>query len=301
MEEKVMSIKLPKGAKYRNVIVTDDGSSVDIVYSEEYTCQHRQDVAKAKVIIPKPKALIDGSEVYQKDKIPYWFCKIKNGRDEFMHVYMDDLTEQDLLIDSKTGKERIFSTDEQKEFKKDVLEAIKDKPKEGFRWIPTFEPSIKSGSWGEIQFVKGNFPYTGLTCYKWEKIFEEYSTENQSGISSKTTYFLLLLRWLKDGIATLKRLANDSSIFGQSWDINQHTTKQIHRLTGEMEFGGLYGYICNTCKIVKDTNSISSFSLLSHQFIGYNGIHLRPLANICHISDPNYEDYNSVGLLELKK
>ena len=142
MKEKVLYVKLPKDAKYREVIVTEDGM-IGIVYSEEDTNQLAISEANAQteVIIPKPEKLVGGTEVYQKEGIPYWYCKIKNGRDEFMHLYTDDLTEKDLLYDSKTGKPRKFMTKMQKKFKDNVLVALENKPREGFRWIPVFEPS----------------------------------------------------------------------------------------------------------------------------------------------------------------
>lgn len=58
-----------------------------------------------------------------------------------MHLYTDDLTEKDLLDDSKTGKTRKFTTKMQNKFKDDVLVALENKQKEGFRWIPVFEAS----------------------------------------------------------------------------------------------------------------------------------------------------------------
>ncbi|MBQ2938208.1 MAG: hypothetical protein IJE05_04965 [Clostridia bacterium] len=82
MEEKVLYVKLPEDDKYRKVAITEDG-------------------------IPKPERLLGGTEVYQKEGVPYWYCKIKNGRDEFMHLYTEDLVEEDLYFDSKTGKKTL--------------------------------------------------------------------------------------------------------------------------------------------------------------------------------------------------
>jgi len=53
--------------------------------------------------IPKPTPLIGGTEVYQKEGLPYWYCRIKNGRDEFMHLYFGDLTNEDILY-NEDGK-----------------------------------------------------------------------------------------------------------------------------------------------------------------------------------------------------
>ena len=291
MKEKVLWLDLPEGTEYQKVIVAGK-TRVGIAYVEECICQQKD---KVKVEIPKPKALVGGSEVYQNDDVPYWYCDIKDGRDTFMHVYMEDLTEEDLLYDSKTGRKRKFSTNRQKQFKKDVLEALANKPKEGFRWIPVYEPSLTTDD--SVQFVEGKKPLVGLSCLEWDKMLEEYSPENESGKSSKTTYFLLLLRWLKDGFATLEQLADHSEEIGHYCD--SENAKHDFEKTGERKFGGIYGVVGNTYKIVEDSNSKSSYSLLGGNYYVYGNTY--PLADVFHIGNP-YNLYNaSVGLLELKK
>ena len=203
-----------------------------------------------RVDLPKPERLVGGTEVYKKEGIPYWYCKIKNGRDEFMHIYMDDLSERDLLYDLNTGKPRNFITTREKAFKENVLEALARKPKEGYRWLPVFEPSYDGKD--SIQFVKDKEPLVGFNCYKWECLMENYSPENESGKSSKAIYFLLLLRWLKDGIATLEQIADDSTEIGNF--VNAKDSKHGLELTGCREFGGLYGFVGNTSKIVVDSD-----------------------------------------------
>lgn len=293
MKEKVLWFDLPEGTEYQKVIVTGK-TRIGIVYSEECTCQAKKETTIAKVEIPKPKALVGGSGVYQNDDVPYWYCKIKNGRDEFMHLYMEDLTEEDLLYDSKTGRERKFSTDRQKEFKEDVLEALANKPKEGYRWLPVFEPS-SDGKDG-LQFVKGEKPLVGINCLEWDKKLKEYSPENQSGKSSKTTYFLLLLRWLKDDIATLEQLTENSEEIGHY--CNSENAKDDFERTGERMFGGLYGFVGNTGKIVEDSDSEFGYSLLGGSY--YDNGFIFPLADVVPINYPDYKDYDCVGLLELK-
>ena len=294
MKEKVLYVKLPENAKYRRVKVTDDGM-IGIVYSEECTCQAKKEATIAKVEIPKPKVLVGGSEVYQNDDVPYWYCDIKDGRDTFMHVYMEDLTEEDLLYDSKTGRKREFFTNREKKFRKDVLEALANKPKEGFRWIPVYEPSPTPND--SIQFVEGEKPLVGLNCPEWDKKLREYSPENESGKSSKTTYFLLLLRWLKDDIATLEQLAEHSEEIGHYRD--SKNAKHDFERTGERKFGGLYGFVGNTGKIVEDSDSESGSSLLGgNHFDG--GVEF-PLAFVDRIDYPDGKNIYSVGLLELKK
>ena len=73
---------------------------------------------------------------------------------------MEDLTEEDLLYDSKTERKRKFSTSKQKKFKEDVLEALANKPKEGYCWISVFEPSFDEEE--GLQFLKGKTPIVGL-------------------------------------------------------------------------------------------------------------------------------------------
>ncbi len=174
-----------------------------------------------------------------------------------MHVYMEDLTEEDLLYDSKTGKKREFSTNREKKYKRDVLEALANKPKEGFRWIPVYEPSLASN--GSVQFVEGKRPLVGLSCPGWDKMLKEYSPENESDSLSNTTYFLLSLRWLKDGFTTLEQLAEHSEEIGHYRD--SKNPKYDFEKTGERKFGGVYGFAGNTCIIVKDPNSESGYSI----------------------------------------
>lgn len=291
MEEKVLWLDLPEGTEYLKVIVAGK-TRVGIAYIEECTCQPKE---KVKVEIPKPKALVGGSEVYQNNDVPYWYCDIKDGRDSFMHIYMADLKEEDLLYDSKTGKNREFSTRRQKQFKRDVLEALANKPKEGFRWIPVYEPSSTTD--GSVQFVENEKPLVGLSCLEWDKMLEEYSPANESGKSSKTTYFLLLLRWLKDGFASLEQLADHSEEIGHYWD--SENEKHSFEKTGERKFGGLYGFVGNTCKIVEDLNSESSYLLLGGN-CSYVGNSF-PLADVDRVDHPDSKVNGGVGLLELKK
>ena len=299
-KEKAMYVQLPEGAEYRRVEVADDGR-IRIVYAETYMndtekcVDNKETIRNSCVSIPKPTALIGGTEVYQKDNgLPYWYCKIKEGRDEFMHLYFDDLTVSDLLIDIN-GNERKFETREQEKFKEKVLKALKSKPKEGYRWIPVYEPSQDSK--GNIQYVAGKNVLRGLNSYEWEKVFNKYSPQNGSQQASITTYFLLLLRWLKDGVATIEQLAENSKEIGNYW--NSKNAKYGFEKTGEREFGGLYGFVGNTFKIVKNFESRTVFSMVGGYY-NYNGDSY-PLAYLLWTPNPYDNIYISVGLLELTK
>ena len=292
-KEKVMYAILPKDAEYRKAYVTGDGK-VAIAHAEETvndTVKVSKTVSKA---IPKPIPLIGGTEVYQKEGTPYWFCKIKDGRDEFMHLYFGDLTNDDVLY-TADGKKRMFITGRQKKFRADVMKALENMPEEGFRWIPVYEPSQNNG--GNLQYISGVNVLRGLNSYNWEEVLRNYSPENGSRMSSITTYFLLLLRLLKDGFATVEQLADDSKGIGHYGD--SKNAKHEFEKTGERQLGGLYGFAGNTYKIVKDSESSSGFSLLggTYYYYGYKW----PLADVEHDNDPNDTRNNGVGLLELTK
>ena len=112
-----------------------------------------------------------------------------------------------------------------------------------------------------------------------------------------TTYFLLLLRILKDGFATIEQLADDSKEIGHYW--NSKDAKHKYEKTGERQLGGLYGFAGNTVKIVKDSESSSGFSLLGGSYNGNGDIY--PLADVNHGNCPYNTKYDGVGLLELIK
>lgn len=289
MGENIFWVDLPENTKYRKVVT--ENRRVGIVYSDEETDLSSEEYADVK--IPKPKELVGGTEVYKKEGIPYWYCKIKNGRDEFMHIYMEDLTEEDLIYDYKTRELRKFVTKRQKQFKANVLEALSNKPKEGYRWIPVFEPSSDGN--GGMKFVKGEKPLFGFgnDRDRSEKM-NEYSPENESGRCSKATYFLLLLRWLKDGVATLEQLADDSTDIGHYY--KSKGSKNDFELTGDRMFGGLYGFVGNTYKIIGEL--YEGFCVGGCYFS--NGT--ISASDLCKIEDTlgNYI-YFCVGLMELKK
>ena len=249
MNEKMLSVKLPKGAKYQRVIVTEGSDEVQIVYSTEELIAKRNE-------IPKPEPLIGGKDVYQEYDVPYWYCKIKGGRDTFMHLYMKDLTYKDLLYDAE-GRRRVFNTYREWLFRENCMEALKHKPKEGFRWLPVYEVTRVSLYNLELQVTRtdGNeavLEFPEFPVQEWERRLKSYSPENESGMCSKNTYFLLLLRWLKDGIATLEELADDSTKLGNY--ANNLTGHGFRERTGERRFGGLYSFVGNTGKIVKSAN-----------------------------------------------
>ena len=243
--------------------------------------------------IPKPTPLIGGTEVYQKEGLPYWYCRIKNGRDEFMHLYFGDLTNEDILY-NEDGKKREFVTKRQYKFKANVMKALDKMPKEGFRWIPVYEPSEDSNF--NLQYVAGKDVLIHRSPDLWNDICRFYSFENESRMATITTYFLLLLRFLKDGFATIEQLADDSREIGHYWDSKD--TKHILEKTGERQLGGLYGFAGNTRKLV-NSETFANFALLGNDAsVGGNEF---PLANVEYDVKRDYWDSFTVGWLELLK
>ena len=283
IREEVIRINLPDGAEYRKVEVTD--GSISIFYA----------IHDATRFLPKPIPLVGGSSVYQKEGTPYWYCKIKNCRDEFMNLFFRDLTIYDLIYDAN-GEERKFITESQKKFKANVINALQNMPEEGYRWIPVYEPSMDGD--GNLQFVSGEKILTNLNSYKWEEIFQNYSPENGSGMLSKTTYFLLLLRLLKDGWVSIEQLADNSKEIGK-WKSRQ--SKYEFLKTGVCQVGGIYGLEGNTYKIVKDSESESGTEyLILGMIISVYG-HRLPLADIVFNFHPNSTQEYGVGMMELTK
>ena len=275
-KEKAIRINLPDGAEYRRVEVTDVSQ-------------------RDSIVLPKPTPLIGGTEVYQKDNgTGYWYCRIKDGRDEFMHLYFGDLTQDDILY-NENGKERKFVTEMQKKFRVYLMNALENMPEEGFRWIPVYEPSKNDGD--NLKFDSGENVFIGLTSYKWEEALQSYSLENGSRMSSIITYFLLLLRLLKDGFATIEQLADDSKEIGHYRD--SENAKYEFEKTGERQLGGLYGLAGNTYKIVKNLKSCSGFSILGGDYRSY-GLNCS-LASVVPDFNPSNTKFYGIGLLELTK
>ena len=123
--------------------------------------------------------------------------------------------------------------------------------------------------------------------------------EGQDLRQDLTTYFLLLLRLLNDGFATIEQLADDSKEIGHYLD--SKNTKHKYEKTGERQLGGLYGFAGNTRKIVKDSESSLGFSLLGGCYSDFGDRY--PLAHVGYDKDSSssitYLD--GVGLLELIK
>ena len=264
--------------------------------------------SESSTVIPKPNPLIGGSEVYQKDNnTPYWYCKIKEGRDEFMHLYFEDLTEDDVLFDTK-GKKRKYQNFVEKNFKDYALNAVNNKPTEGFCWIPVYEPSVDLK--GNLQYVSGAEVFCKFSSYAWEEYFKKYSPENGSKQATITIYMLLALRWLKDGIVTFEQLVCDSEEIGHFFNYDK-ATKKIKKVeeyrfkdlfdlekTGEHEFGGLYGFVGNTPKIVKDPNSTGGFAVVGTDLCNFI---ISPVVWVTPNINPSSIFESKVGLLQLTK
>lgn len=295
MSKKIFWFDLTQNEQYRGTMI--EGKRIGIVYEEtnDNISLVKNEETTKQPIIPKPERLIGGTEVYQKPGIPYWYCRIKNGRDEFCHLYVKDLNTGDLLIDPKTGKRREFETPEEKEFVSNVLEAIRYKPKEGYIWIPVYESTLDEQE--QLQFVPGKKPKTGLYTDEWEKLAERYSPENGSRMLRKRTYFLIALRWIKDGIATIDQVVKMSTEIGNYYD-SENSSKNDFEETGKRHFGGICWGAGNTFKILKDFNSLFEYSIAGGAYFCYGKSN--SMSKIEDV-DSNQRYDHSLGLVELQK
>lgn len=274
--------------------MSEKGLYVDLSQQEKY----RKGKVAREILIPKPEKLVGGTEVYQKKGLPYWFCRIKGGRDEFMHLYTEDLSKHDVLYDDYGECFRDYNlTHNTYKFKEDLLRCVEEKPENGFVWIPVYEPS--SDEKGEIQFVEEKTPLVGLSATDWEKIFENYSPENESQMAQKTTGFLLLLRWLKDGIASIMELAESSENIGHYLYSGQGPKLEK---TGERFFGGLAGFVGNTEKLMREIDPRDkrrAFYQTSGSYMSFSNavgrIHLMMTGTY------DFEREDATGFMELKK
>ena len=291
-EEKAIRINLPDGIECREVEVTDGGILINFAID---TGIDFIDISISDSIA-RPTRLIGGTRVYQKEGTNYWFCKIKNGRDEFMYLYFGDLTEDDILY-TEDGQERKFVTERQRQLKANLTKAIENKPAEGFRWIPVYEASGNYYS-GILRFVSGANVLTDISTYSWKEFFEKYSPENGSRMASITTYFLLLLRLLKDGYVTIEQLADDSKEIGRYYDSKNNNTLQEFEKTGTRQLGGLC-CLGNTAKIVLDPESETGYSAVGGGSDEYGSD--APFAKVAKGVPGGFIYYYSVGLIELTR
>ena len=197
----------------------------------------------------KPKPPVGGTPVYQKDNgTDYWYSKIKGGRDEFMYLHCDDITEADL---KKIYREALsewypyVSHPQYDDFYKRALHEIYHGHS---LWISAYEPSWVAENHTEIQFVSGKEPITNVKY--WESIMDKYSPENGSRLMTIDTAFLLFMRWIKDGFCTMRQLTRGGMpehVYNQGFELAK---------TGSSSFGGLYGFVGNTLKHVSEDPSV---------------------------------------------
>ena len=247
---------------------------------------------KVKKLTNKPDPAIGSKKVYQKkNKNPrtdYWYCEIENRykRHEFMFLDFSDLTPEDLLY-YHNGIKRKFKTANQRRLRDAILNALNNKPESNFVWIQVCEPTINK--YGDIVYNPEQKITRAHKVYEWEDVANNYLPENGSQLATTTIYYLLLLRWLKDGWVNIKTLADNSSHIGR-YRNSKHLKK---------EFAGLKNFVGNTTKIVKDPNSKSGFSLMggTRKDSGF----MYPVSSVYHVKDADDTFELSVGLIILQK
>ena len=213
-----------------------------------------------------------------------------------MYLYVEDLTEEDFCYNPVRTQNEYLNR-KQESFKIDILEALANKPKKGV-WLPVFEPSADKN--GNLRFVKDAIPLTGkMNAKEWKEKAREYSPENKSKMCSKTTYILMLLRWLKDQVATYEQIVYDSSELGTYFLSRTNGEEPVK--TGQRKFGGLYGFVGNTYKIIENTDPYSAYRFLMAGGDCNNdgGFHCASKYGVLRDDELDISGYG-VGLIELQ-
>jgi hypothetical protein len=239
VEDLLWSMSVPEGQKC--IRIERDGEKVVPIFAE------------MKKVPPKPAALIGCSEpALRKDG--FWSCKREKDGSSYTWIYTEDLTHNffEQCVTVGVGQESA---------KNGIIQAINHKPEGKGFWVTTFEPTFSQKT-ETLQSVKNANPSFALdgTNLDWEELAKNFDLENESNLLSESGYFLILARWIKDGIATWSDIGDDSSKIGNYR--NHHFPIQIE-LTGYRYFGGLFGFVGNTFKVLKITEKESKIPFLT--------------------------------------
>jgi len=189
-------------------------------------------------------------------------------------------------------------TDEEKEAKEFISEAIKKKVKNFYR--PKCDPSLTEDGKG-ICFVSGKKPAVGKSYNWWIDTAKAYNPKRNSRLGTRLQYgvFLgvLIKKLIKEG-KTVKwawnAVCNDSRELGHYW--NSENAKHDFEPTGSRMISGFYD-LANTYKILAEDEEAGGFWLAGGDY--FDNAYVYPLAGFSFGIYRNYNDNNSVGWLVL--
>ncbi len=188
-------------------------------------------------------------------------------------------------------------TMEQERLKNSITAGIKAGLKD-FRH-PAMDPSLDNGN---IVYVKGKKPAVGKSPKYWDSKAKKFMPEKNSRMGSRLKYDAFLCLLIKHLIEekgykvadAWKAVCDDSRKLGHYR--NSKNAKGKLEPTGSRKVWKFYDWV-NTCKIVKDENSASGFSLVGGGYC--NDSDYYPLADVDTIYDPDYCYYYGVVWLVL--
>jgi len=189
-------------------------------------------------------------------------------------------------------------TDEEKEAKKLISEAIKKKVKNFYR--PKYDPSFTEDREG-ICFVSGKRPAVGKSYNWWHDVAKKYNPERNSRLGTRLQYGAFLGVFIKKLIEEGKTVkwawnavCNDSRELGHYW--NSENAKHDYETTGSRMICGIYD-LANTYKILAEDEDSGGLWLTGGHY--RNSGCDRSLADLHHYRYRLYDGYGSVGWIVL--
>jgi len=189
-------------------------------------------------------------------------------------------------------------TDEEKEAKKLISEAIKKKVKNFYR--PKYDPSFTKDGNG-ICFISGKKPAVGKSYNWWYDIAKKCNPELNSRLGTRLQYGaflgLLIKKLIKEGKTVewaWNAVCNDSRELGHYW--NSENAKHDFEPTGSRMICGFYD-LANTYKILAEDEEAGGFWLAGGH--SYKDGYYYPLADLSRDYNRNRSSVDSVGWLVL--
>ena len=192
-------------------------------------------------------------------------------------------------------------TDEQKEFKKLLTEAIQRGVKDFYR--PKLDPSFVNSKYHDICYSAGNKPAVGKSYNWWNKKAKAFCPERNSRLGTKIEYIVFL------GVL-IKRLVDEGWKVADAWNAvcndskdlghycNSENSKHEFEDTGSREICGFFD-LANTYKILAKDEEAGGFWLAGGDFDLFS--YFYPLADLSLSDSQNGDSYYGVGWLVLEK
>ncbi|MBO4816105.1 MAG: hypothetical protein J5507_04200 [Clostridia bacterium] len=200
-----------------------------------------------------------------------------------------------LRLDDKFMKYKP-QTNQEKEFKKVLSEAIKSGLKDFYR--PVLDPSFNDDMTG-ICYEFGKKPAVGRSYNWWVDTAKDFMPNSRLGIRNEYVAFLgvLIKKLVKNGWSISKSwraVCTDSKELGHYW--NSDNAKHAFEDTDSREVCGFYD-LANTYKILAEDKEADGFWLAGGRYLNYGYDY--PLAVLSHDYNRDRDHHDGVGWLVL--